>query len=230
MTASDRGFTLLEVLLAMTVLAVVVAMLTLSLSGSMRVFDGAEQDEEIYSMAQTALQRISEDLASAFASKDSLFVGESVMEDGHRADTVQFCSLAHVVFNPEKQKPGLGLISYRLEEEPGGGGTFRLVRSDQLLLPVEEKEEDSELSPAFILADDLRSFQLTYFDRTGQEFDNWPQEVEQQPAEEAQNPTAVPQLPAAVHCILEFWDDREEGTTQIFSTRVLLPVGASGAK
>lgn len=223
------GFTLLEVLLAMTVLGVVVAMLSLSLSGSMRVYEGTERDEEIYSMAQTAMQRITEDLASAFAVEESPFVGENALEDGHRTDSLSFCSLAHLVFNPEKQKPGMALIGYRLEKEEGEGEGYRLLRSDQRLLPGQEAREEKENPPAFVLADNLRSLQLTYFDSQGQEFDHWQGEEGAANSKQAENEEKKGKLPAAVHCILEFWVDPDQGITQIFSTRIVLPVGASGA-
>ncbi|WP_448874003.1 prepilin-type N-terminal cleavage/methylation domain-containing protein [Desulfobulbus propionicus] len=223
MTRRDRGFTLLEVLLAMTVLGVVVAMLSLSLSGSMRVFEGTERDEELYSMAQAAMRRISEDLAAAFASQDGPFRGENEVEDGRRVDRLRFCSLAHLVFNPDKQQPGPALIGYRLEKEDGEDRKYRLLRSDQPLLPGQEAEDEKMNPPAFVLADNLRSFQCTYFDRQGQEFDSWQVEVEENNSEKKEK------LPAAVHCILEFWVDADMETTQMFSTRIVVPVGAYGA-
>lgn len=230
MIDAERGFTLLEVLLAMTVLGVVVAMLSLSLSGSLRVYEGTERDEEIYTMAQTAMRRITEDLAAAFAGKDGPFVGENVLENGHRADTLRFCSRAHLVFNPEKQKPGLALIGYRLEKEEGEEQKFRLLRSDQLLLPGQETEEEAPRPPAFVLADNLRSLQFTYFDSQGQEFDNWQAEVGAETSEKGEGATPRGPLPAAVHCVLEFWLDADRETTQLFSTRIVLPVGVSGAR
>lgn len=223
MIRRDRGFTLLEVLLAMTVLGVVVAMLSLSLSGSMLVFEGTERDEELYSMAQAAMRRISEDLAAAFASKDGPFRGENEVEDGRRVDRLRFCSLAHLVFNPDKQQPGPALIGYRLEKEDGEDRKYRLLRSDQPLLPGQEAEDEEMNPPAFVLADNLRSFQCTYFDRQGQEFDSWQVEVEENNSEKKEK------LPAAVHCILEFWVDADMETTQMFSTRIVVPVGAYGA-
>lgn len=242
MSKSNFGFTLLEVLLAMSVLGVVVAMLSLSLSGAIRVSEGTEQDEEIYAMAQTAMQRITEDLSAAFVSRDAPFLGENVMEGGYRADKLQFCSLAHLVFNPEKQKFGLAQIGYRLERVQDTEDSYRLLRSDQLLLPGDAMQQALEAAPAFILADRLRSMQLTYFDDQGQEFDNWQSQGEEQQGTEkpehteqaektarAEETGARGKLPAAVHCILEFWLDQEQETTQIFSTRIILPVGAIGA-
>jgi hypothetical protein len=150
-------------------------------------------------MAQAAMRRISEDLAAAFASQDGPFRGENEVEDGRRVDRLRFCSLAHLVFNPDKQQPGPALIGYRLEKEDGEDRKYRLLRSDQPLLPGQEAEDEKMNPPAFVLADNLRSFQCTYFDRQGQEFYSWQVEVEENNSEKKRK------LPAAVHCILEFW-------------------------
>ena len=56
MIGANRGFTLLEVLLAITVLGVVMGMLSLSLSGSARVVEGTEREERKYTMAQAAMR------------------------------------------------------------------------------------------------------------------------------------------------------------------------------
>jgi general secretion pathway protein J len=229
MSSNRHGFTLLELLLAMTVLAVVVAMFSLSLSGSIRVFEGTEEEEKIYTMAQTAMDRITEDLAGAFATQECSFEGESGLENGHRADTLQFCSLAHVVFNPKQQKDGPALIRYRVELNEDLDESYRLLRSDQLLLPEQEGDGESK-APGFILADNLRSLQLTYFDSSGQEFDNWQGTEEEQQKDREQGEEAVGRLPAAVHCILEFWKDAEHTSTVLFSTRVVVPVGVGSER
>lgn len=223
MTSAERGFTLLEVLLAMTVLGVVMAMLSLSLSGSIRMVEGTERDEAIYTMAQTAMRRISEDVAAAFKCQDGPFIGESVLEDGQRADRLRFCSRAHLVFNPERQRPGAAIIGYRLERDEEDGRLYRLLRSDEPLLPGQPLLGEDEQPPAFVLADQLRSLQLTYFDDQGQEIDNWQVEIDET------NPEQKGKLPAAVHCILDFWVDVDQEISQPFSIRILVPVGANGA-
>lgn len=222
MNNAQHGFTLLEVLLAMTVLGVVMAMLSLSLSGSMRLVESTEQEEEILTMAQTAMRRITEDIASAFWTREEPFLGTRMLEAGHRADRLDFCSLAHLVFNPDKQQPGPARIGYRLENDEEDRRKYRLVRSDEPLLPGREVPERTATAPAFVLAENLRSLQFTYFDRQGQEMDNWQAEFDEQ------DPRGQEKLPAAVHCILEFWVDADQETVRIFSTRVVLPVGAWG--
>ena len=229
MKHNAHGFTLLEVLLAMSVIGVVLAMLTLSLSGSLRMVEGVEKEGEIYAMAQTAMQRITTDLAASFASKEALFAGKNQLENGYRADTLDFGSMAHLVFNPDKQQPGPALIGYRLVQDEEDRLQYRLLRSDEPLLPGLEEEEEKKASEhdklpdGFVLAENLRSLQFTYFDRQGQEFDSWQTEI----AED--DPDQQGKLPAAVHCVLEFWVDPERDTTLIFSTRIVLPVEIHGA-
>lgn len=228
MTGTPRGFTLLEVLLAMSVIGVVLAMLTLSLSGSLRMVEGVEQEGDIYTMAQIAMQRISDDIAAAFVDKQALFTGNAQLENGYRADTLQFGSMAHLVFNPHKQHPGPALIGYRLAQDEEDRRQYRLLRSDEPLLPeveaAKKKASEGEHQPeGFVLAEHLRSLQFTYFDRQGQESDSWITEIDEDKADKQG------ELPAAVHCVLEFWVDPEQETTLIFSTRIVLPVGIHGA-
>jgi len=219
----NHGFTLLEVLLAMSVLGVVVAMLSLSLSSSLQVVEATEREEEVFFQAQTALRRITADLGSAVAVQEGMFVGENKEIDGRRADQLTFSSQAHLVFNPEKQQPGVAIIAYRLQPDADDGRNLQLLRSDVLLAPGSAKDGDERAEPVFLLADNLRSVQFTFFDRQGQEFDSWQRETE------ANDLDTTMELPAAVHCILEFWLDRDKETVQTFSTRILLPAEAPRA-
>ena len=217
MSKRNHGFTLLEVLLAMTVLGVVVAMLSLSLSASLKVTENAEREEAVYFQAQTAIRRITADLAAAFPVQENALIGEKQELNGLRADQLTLVTLAHLVLNPHKQQPGPAVVRYRLQTDAEDGRKLLLLRSDTPALPGMEDAAEDTAEPAFLLADNLRSMQLTFFDRQGQEFDNWRKDL----VAGAEPTTAA--LPAAVHCILEFWIDPDRQTTEIFSTRVLLP-------
>lgn len=216
-----QGFTLLEVVLAITVLGVVMAMLTLSLSATLRVVEMTEKQEEIFFVAQTAMRRISEDLTAAVPSVDVPFTGEKQGLRDRRADQLLFASQARLIFNPDKQKPGLALIRYQALEDPADRRLLRLTRLDTLILPgvgtVKGLAAQEATDPAFLLADGLRAVRFTYFNREGQEFDGWG--GEEQAKEEGKAGT----LPVAVHCTLEFWIDPDKDIVQTFSTRVLVP-------
>ena len=217
MSRCEQGFTLLEIMLAITMLGVVMAMLSLSLSGAARVIEGTEQQESIYHQAQIAMRRITEDLAATLQQSEVAFTGTKVDSKSQRADTLVFASQARLVFNNEQQKPGLAKVRYRVEADPDDPRRLKLLRSDTLLLPgVEYSKGDSE-ERAFLLADDLRAISFRYLDYNGQEFDSWTEEQDSDGQNEARP------LPAGVVCTLEFWLDPDKETSLTFSTGALLP-------
>lgn len=224
----SAGFTLLEVLLATTVLGVVMAMLTLSLSATVRVLDATEKQEEIYFLAQTAMRRIAEDLAATVGGADGIFVGEKKEVRDQRADSLQFTSLAHLVLNPEKQRPGVATLRYRVREDPDDARKLQLLRSDTPALPgvdpLEGATNAKETEAAFLLADSLRAVEFSYVDRDGREVESWRKQVVHGEEEQAGK------LPAAVHCTLEFWIDPEKNLSQVFGTRIALPVESQGER
>ena len=224
----DKGFTLLEVLLATTVLGVIMAMLSLSLSATLRVVEATKQQEEVYFLAQTALRRITEDLVAAVPVANSPFSGQKKTLRDRRVDTLTFTSQAHLVLNPEKQQPGVATIRYTVVADPDDERLLHLLRSDTLVLPgvvpATERTNDAAAEPAFLLADTLRAVRWSYVNRKGQEFDSW-QETSITGGEEETG-----ELPAAVHCTLEFWIDPDKDIWQSLSTRILIPTEGKDAR
>lgn len=218
------GMTLLEIMLALLVLAMVVSMVAFSLAGSIRVIDATQAQGEVYFRAQVALQRVSEDLASALLIDGIEFIGEKGEIDGLRADSLQFSSTAHVVFDPAHDHPGIALISYRVVADEAAGGERILLRGDRLLTPAETAatQGDGEKT-GYPLSDRLRSVRFAYFDENGEEHDSWSTFVE----DAADAPPR--RLPVSVQCTLDFWLDREMEISREFTTRILLPVGLINA-
>lgn len=212
------GFTLLEIMLAMLILGMVVAMVSVSVSGSIRVMEGAMDQGDVYYRAQVALERISEDLASAALTEDANFVSgkEGGFEQSH---LLSFASLAHLSFDPEKGLPGLGQITYALQPDRSSPRQLLLLRADSLRRPVGEKQKSGGETEAFLLADRLRSVKFTFFNRNGEEQDSWDTTVKEGEEEKERS------LPAAVSCRLEFWLDEEQDASISFQTTALLPAG-----
>ena len=213
------GFTLLEILLALVLLALVVSMISVSLSGSMRVIDATEEQGNLYYRARIAMQRISSDLASARLTDDVEFVGSRKDVDGARGDSMRFASMAHVIFDPEHQSPGMGVISYEVEPDRKNSGELVLLRSDLLYRPGMELKEDEPAPDRFLLCDRLRSVRFTFIDSKGEEHESWDTRPGGDVADRERR------LPAAVSCTLEFWLDREQETSLSFSTSMPLPAG-----
>ncbi len=223
---SPQGFTLMEIMLATLILAMVVSMVTLSLSGSMKVVEATRDQGDIYYRAQVALERIGEDLESAILNDDSEFLGFAT-EDATDQELIltQFVSMAHVNFDPEGEQGGMGQIRYTLVPDPDDEEQLVLLRSDILLSPQGENTDnaDEEDPDGFLLSDRLRSVSFTYFDAAGEEQDTWDTQVDDQMTQDEKD--LKRRLPAAVSCRLEYWLDREEETTVSFRTSIRIPVG-----
>ena len=222
---ADSGFTLLEIMLAISILGLVVAMVTVALSGSINAIDATLQQEEIFFQAQVAMERISEDLGSALLTSDREFIGQQGTSTDDQGILLSFSSLAHLIFDPEHDSPGLGRISYAVQADPNHEGHLLLLRSDVLQRPQEEGKAGTEVE-AYILANRLYSVGFTYYDQEGEQLESWDTTVPEGDEEAA----AERRLPAAVTCRLEFWQDKEEERTAVFETSILLPTGLIQAR
>lgn len=215
---SKAGFTLLEIMLAMLILGMVVATVSMSLSGSIKVMDGSLDQGNLYYRAQVAFERISEDLNAAMLPADVEFIGGLEQESSGQRILLSFASLAHVNFDQDNGQSGLGLISYAVQPNKEDERQLLLLRADRLHRPQGDTAGSVE-TEAFLLADRLRLVTFTFFDRNGEELESW------NTAADSEEPDKKRRLPAAVSCRLEFWLDVEEESTVVFQSTMLVPVG-----
>ncbi len=214
------GFTLLEIMLAMLILGIVVSMVSFSLSGSIRAIEGTMDQGEIYYRAQVALDRITEDLASAVLPEGIEFVGGGT-EGGGGITELSFASFAHIVFDADNGHPGMAVIGYSVKADKDDARQLFLLRSDVLYRPSEDAtpQKIGEGAAGFLLCDRLRSVKFSFLDQNGDEVENWNTKVEDG------DDASKRRLPAAVTCSLEFWLTPEDDTSITFETTVVLPVG-----
>ncbi len=163
----NAGFTLLEIMLATLVLGMVVAMVSATLSSSIRAIDATMDQGEIYFRAQVAMERIREDLSSAVLPQQVEFIGKG--ENNSDGALLSFASMAHIVFDQENGQPGMGLISYAAQIDQENSQQLILLRSDVLYRPVDDEEKGSETGEAFLLADRIRSIEFSFTGRDGEE-------------------------------------------------------------
>lgn len=215
----NDGFTLLEIMLAVLILGLVVAMVSFTLSGSLKAIDGTREQGEIYYRAQVALERISDDLSSTLLTDYVDFFGGESQGSTEEKPVLSFASMAHLVFDSEHDNPGLGSIAYFVIPAENDEQQLLLLRSDVLYAPDENQgDKDSEVE-AFLLCDRLKSVRFVFINRAGEEVESW--DTRKQENEKKTKRL----LPAGVKCVLEFWLDRAAETTLTFSTAVVLPTG-----
>lgn len=97
----ERGFTLIEVLLAVAILAVILGMVYAAFDQTSRLAGHVDEVSEEYRAARLALAKMSDELMSAYAFDDdstTRFVGEDgVNPEGLDADSISFTSRARAI-------------------------------------------------------------------------------------------------------------------------------------
>jgi len=216
------GFTLLEILIAMFILALVVSAVFGAFSGTFKVVNETEAQEEIYATARVALERISEDLASVCGSGFSkgekpeadatrqrfLFVGEDHQVDDKNADTLRFLTSAHLSFKAGRQAEGPAEISYytQYKEETG---ELTLYRSDTL----DYLEGPENGQGGLLLCEGLKWLDFIYYDRDGDAHNTW----------DTTQGSGNAQLPSRVEISVGFENALDPENPLQFMTGVALP-------
>ena len=217
-----EGFTLLEIMIAIFIFAVVLSLVYTAYTGTLRNIGEVESQAGIYHMARVAMERMVEDLESVCVSSREgdpkgggdappplQFVGEVKEIDSRRADTLRFASRAHLSFDEEGIGAGTAEIVYGVREGEEGEGLV-LYRSDIPILTAGAGEETGGL----MLCDGLYSIRFVYYDDQGEEYDHW----------DSSERTFNGRPPARVAIELAFMEPSEK-TPLKFLTGVALPVG-----
>jgi general secretion pathway protein J len=215
------GFTLLEILIAMFIFAVVLSTIFTSYTGTFRIIDEVESQADIYAMARVALARMQEDLESVCfkevetseagesATRPFIFLGENKEIEERDADTLRFFSRAHLSLGEGEGNSDIAEISYYLKEKDEGEELV-LYRSDT----PELTEPPEEATGGQVLCDGLFAVNITYFDDEGQAYENWDSTEEEFKAK----------LPKRVSIQLEFINEMNLETPHRFMTSFALPM------
>jgi len=213
---ATSGFTLLEILVASTILGLVLAALYGVFSRTLESKRLAEERAARARSARIVLLRLGEDLQASFpfAKNDSRFTGETRRTSTFPEGTLSFVSFSHMPVSSAGHASDVSKIGYSLIPDPQGPGYRQLVRqvsSDPGIAdPIVERERGSEEYP---LLSRVRGLRLRFFD--GQA---WREEWGQNDTKE--------KLPRAVEATL-YLNDSREGVAE-FSTVVDLPLAVAG--
>jgi general secretion pathway protein J len=171
------GFTMVEVLVAIGILAMISMMIFSSFASLKRSKEGVSRASERYREGRMAMARISRELQSAYLSKhlpidDSMAVSKVVFqgEPGSPADRVDFAAFVHRRMDRDSHESDQAELSFYGSENPELRGTFDLIRRESARIDTEPKEGGR----AQVLASDVDLFDLQYLDAlTGQWSERW---------------------------------------------------------
>lgn len=216
---SIKGFTLFEVMMALSILAVVSALLYLTFHQSMIIMAGAEEQAEVSLKGRLILERLSGELKGCFMARGGKgkgfqqgLVGRSSSLGGDDfSDRVDFTTLSLPVLLEELEKAEVMEVGYFLDRLPGGKGLTLFRRQDLAL--------DGDLlqgGKVLLIGDRVRSLRFIYFDRLGRLHSEWN-------SLEGVNRN---QLPHRIEIQLKLEDPA--GRVHFFRTQVALPMGGVG--
>jgi general secretion pathway protein J len=207
----DGGFTLLELMLAIFIFSIVISLVYGAYNTTFKVYSQAEGATEVHNKARIAMERILEDLATAYVSGDKGLTGDSQDINSRRADTIEFLSTTHLNFNHKVQEPSIATIRYIVEED-GDSQMFKLFRGDFINRPKVNVPADDK---GFMLCDNLWEVKFTYISSTGEESDEWT-------GENPNDQDGVKVLPAMIKVSLVFANKAGDGPDSHFTSALAL--------
>ncbi|MCE5265168.1 MAG: prepilin-type N-terminal cleavage/methylation domain-containing protein [Deltaproteobacteria bacterium] len=208
----NRGFTLIEILIAVLILGVVLSTVYASYTGTFRIIRETETDAELYGMARTVFERMSRDLEAAAAWKgEFIFLAKPYSLGDREFTRLTFRSAAHVAFGEKEEPAGIAVIGYNVEEGAEKAG-YNLFRSDSLRRdPAKE-----ETAGGFLLCEQIETLTYLFYDAAGKEYETWDSGGDV----EAQRKKA----PAMVEIRLGLVNEADREHPHPFMTRVRLPL------
>lgn len=219
----QRGFTLIEILIAVLILGVVLTTVYASYTGAFRLIADTKADGELYGMARASLERMTRDLEACVPWKGAFtFVSKSHYLQGGDFTSLTFRSASHIAFSQEETAGGVAVIDYVIEEmdESEGGcdgdvPRFALYRRES---PGGTAEPGGKPSPKYLLCDNIADLKYIFYDDKGGEHESWDSEGGGE-REKKKAPTIIEMR---MHLI----NGKNPTNSYPFMTRVRLPVFA----
>jgi prepilin-type N-terminal cleavage/methylation domain-containing protein len=209
---TGKGFTLIEILIAVLILGIVLSTVYASYTGTFRIIRETGYDAEIYGMARSALDRMSRDLQSAAPWRGALtFMTKSYNLGDREFMRLTFRSTAHIAFSNGEIPGGISVIEYGVEEGTEKAG-YTLSRSDSL---YRDPDKEAPLPGGYLLCDRVEELSYLFYDEAGKEYDSW--------NSGGQNEAQMKKAPAAVMIRLSFVNESDRERPHLFTTRVRLP-------
>jgi general secretion pathway protein J len=215
---SERGFTLVELMLAMLILGLVVTTVLVSYNSVFSTTQELEVSSDIYELAKNCLRQMTLDLESIYIAQPPIyrkpefddepddFRVEGLAEDlsGTGFAQLRFTSRAHLPLE-NIQRHGIAEIVYYVQTKESGSQVLK--RSDNLYPYPEFEEKGTDPT----LCEHVKSLAFTFLDEEGSDNNSW----------DSESDSFEYATPRAIGIELELGD---ETRSHKFKTLVHLPV------
>lgn len=215
--AHSRGFTLLEVLIAVAVLGLIGGLTFKSFDTAYDLKKRVERAEERDQMIRAALSRMAREVSMAYLSEHydkKRYKTRPTwfrLKDGRREARLLFTSFAHERLQTDAKEGDEGVFEYELATSEDGSGRVDLFRRTKAIID-EEIERGGEKQP---LAEDILQFSVQCWDPKDREWrDEWDSNSVQR--------TGGVLLPPRVKLTLVFKDENDKEKKLSTQTKVFL--------
>ena len=202
--SSQRGMTLIEILIAMAVLAFMAISVVIVMRNSTEVQEDIRARTELSQMGRNAIEMIRQEMYMAYVSRQTTEEWQTFFKASDRdpIDEVHFVTRAHEKRYSDSKESDIAEVSLTSESGTGAFATL-LHRSDPT--PDDQWDRGGTILP---LARNVRHLNLRYYDRDKEEWvDDW----------DSESGEYANQVPRAVEIVLELED--AAGNTASFMTR-----------
>ena len=180
-----RGFTLLEVLVSVAILAIIMAAVYSAYTTNVEAIQIARENGLVHQTARIALDRITRDLQSALTETWSPsgatrlgFIGKDQERDGKRMDRIDFVTLTYMALSEHSPAADLCEVGYRVVEDAEQPEILVLMRRQRILVSIPGDHDGpgegwAEGGSEQEMARNLGGFRITYENARGEDRDEW---------------------------------------------------------
>jgi type II secretion system protein J len=165
-SAKAAGFTLLEILIALAILALVLSSLFSAYSETITTTELVETSREVDQAARLTLAQMADDLKSLYlqevkgdpVNSPYRFLGKSEQSEGESLELMSFASTGHLGFESTGPSMSINRITYVLSKSEAGERYFKLLRRERPFADFEGGGEATEVE----LADNVEELVVSY--------------------------------------------------------------------
>ena len=215
--SSRAGLTLMEIALAVAILAVIATLTWGSIARSFDAYETVTDIDRRYHNVRVAMNRMSKELSMSFLDSDRRHRGKERMwktifksESGSPFQQLHFTAFAHEILRADSKESDQCEISYFGATDPDRPGQLNLMRREDPRID----REPTEGGRAYVLAENIKDFKVRFFDPKD---DDWTDEWDTLDDEEYRG-----RLPTIVEITLVIEDERKQELKFVTKTRINL--------
>jgi prepilin-type N-terminal cleavage/methylation domain-containing protein len=209
-----RGYTLVELLLALFIFSLVVALVYATYRVTFSLIQGSEHQAALAEQSGLLLSQLTDDLESLILGDDAFFQGEEQTFNGGRMDRLVFLSSSHIALEKDEIPRGRTVVGYSAEVDQQSG-LLALYRSETEVLPGVKTGEGLTQKNLFFRG--LKELRFNYYDAAGNILTAWNSD-----AIERDNDLESPAFPVMVGVELVFPDLSATSKVQVVGAKVAL--------